>query len=402
MKKAIWAVLFVVLVALRFILAPNIVGYEVDVNFFNDWSKLLLKVGLINVYTSGEFMNYMPVYLYFLYAIGWLSKAFTLVPFETAHTILNKTPAILADLGLVWLAATACSAKYIAKFPNKTIMLMMLLCPAIAINSVFWGQMDSIFMLALVTSIILLGRGKLEWSAVLFTTAALIKPQALIFAPLFLFVFWEAKSWKRLGFSAIYALATLLLICLPFSKTGLNITWIFEAIINTLGTYSLISMNAFNTYFLVGLNWKQEISPLWGVVKVLVPALLMAYTAFLYFKKKTNLFYLGFILSFGVFMLLPEMHERYSFPALICLYFAFASTGDKKLLPLLYTIVITLFANCTWLLAYLKLGGGDWTLLGGWLNAHGKLLSGINLAAFVYGVCVLPWLKNSKNCPLQS
>jgi Gpi18-like mannosyltransferase len=414
LKKRWWIFAAAALILARFLLAPNIIGYEVDMNFFRDWSAKLAEGGLKNIYSSGIYVDYPPVYLFVLYLLGNISRAFGLKAFETGYVILMKSPALLADIGLALLAFYTTRKFSTQKSPYA--LFVILLCPAIAINSVFWGQVDSIFVLFLMISLIFVIQNKLPLASVFFTISVLTKPQALIFAPLLLFPFLAetttAKGWKTIGISAASAFMVMFLLCLPFANT-LNPFWIVEKIKSTMGAYKYLSLNAFNMYFIAGKNFIAEATALpaldlsaseaekfWGAIKILVPVLVTAATGLIWWKsgfrqasvfnRAKIIFFSGFLIMFTVFMLTPEMHERYSFPALICLYFAFAASGNRLLIPLMCAISLTLFANCYWLLAYLKVGGGNWLALGNWINSHGQLFACINLFALAYGYIITP------------
>src|SRR4029453_17343083 len=85
---------------LRILIAPHF-GFYGDLRLFQMWTGQLADVGTRHFYEQGQFVDYPPGYLYFL----WLTSKISATP----GYLLLKLPAILADLGIAWIAGTLAS-----------------------------------------------------------------------------------------------------------------------------------------------------------------------------------------------------------------------------------------------------------------------------------------------------
>src|SRR5882672_489617 len=91
------AAMFALALLLRVLIAPH-AGFYGDLRLFQTWATQLREVGPHKFYAQSQFADYPPGYLYVLWLIGRISA--------TPEYLLLKLPAILADLGLAWVAGT--------------------------------------------------------------------------------------------------------------------------------------------------------------------------------------------------------------------------------------------------------------------------------------------------------
>ena len=89
--------MFAVAFLIRVLIAPH-AGFYGDLRLFQTWAGQLAEVGTQHFYDQGQFVDYPPGYLYVLWLTGKISA--------TPGYLLLKLPAILADLGLAWIAGT--------------------------------------------------------------------------------------------------------------------------------------------------------------------------------------------------------------------------------------------------------------------------------------------------------
>ncbi|MFR4008839.1 MAG: hypothetical protein ACLT0Y_05885 [Christensenellales bacterium] len=88
----------------------------------------------------------------------------------------------------------------------------------------------------------------------------LVKPQMLVFGPLLAAAFIAdivrdpKQGFKELGISALYGIAVLLVVVLPFSP-GQEPLWLWNKYTSAAGSYPYATVNAFNLYALFGGNW---------------------------------------------------------------------------------------------------------------------------------------------------
>jgi len=190
----------IVALLVRMVLAYITTGYNTDMGCFRAWSNMMAENGAWGFYVEDVFCDYPPGYMYVLWIIGFINKIFGNMSLQLS-TLIVKLPAILCD------GAMGILLYYVGKehFKNNAyataIAAMYLFNPAIIVNSAVWGQVDAVFALVLIISIYFLAEEKYKKSAALFAVAILIKPQALMFTPIFLFAFIEkivtAKNKKE-------------------------------------------------------------------------------------------------------------------------------------------------------------------------------------------------------------
>jgi Gpi18-like mannosyltransferase len=410
--------IFIILAFLHIILSTITNGYQIDIGWFTNWCINLNELPFKSMYREGFHVNYQPTYLYCFWLIGAIGNtigtlpgvivnpwAATLEPFSNGWILTLKSIPILSNFLLAYLAYFMASRTSTRKTGILSTVLI-LLCPAIMANTLLWGQIDSFLMLLVIASLMLLcfaihRRENHFWalSAIFYTLAILTKPQAVIFIPIFLSAAIWHFNFKSILIAVISAVITLFIVCLPFAE-GNVFSWIFNQISSTAAQYNIIALNAYNTYFLAGLNFKEQVSPVWDFLKTAIPAAITILTIVFWkikLNKKSSLteistivFFIAFLTGFIVFMFMPAMHERYSYPALICIFFAFAVSGKRRFLPIIAVLSITIAANLIWLLSYLKLGGAEWEWAKAFFvnNQAGAIFSLLNLATMLYSIVI--------------
>ena len=268
-----------------------------------------------------------------LYVLGLIGKLFNIPPLSSSYSLLIKIPAILADLALGLMVYHI--AKINLKEKNENIILfLVLLNPVLILNSSFWGQIDSFFTLFLLISLYLLYQKKYISAVVLYSLCALIKPQAFIFAPVFLCGIIGTKDFKLILKSAGTSILTFFIVSFPFF--GLRFDLLIDKYMQTLSSYSYASVNAYNIYALLGLNWIEIKGIFWLLWQIIVLAGITSFSIWFYIKAKGNdkIFYTAYLLIVLVFNLSTKMHERYIFPALLLIFICYLYKKDKRLLYL--------------------------------------------------------------------
>ena len=340
-----WMVfLFLAAFLLRVFISVREPGHVTDLDCFKSWALTLPETGLSGFYESGIFVDYPPLYMYVLYVIGWIAKLFGMTADSVALGVLVRLPALLADLGLAYVCYRFVS-KHLNKETGILLSLFLLLSPALITTSASWGQMDSVFLLALVGALILLYRDKKVYAALLWMAAFLIKPQALFVAPIFLFVFlgdlFQKERWKRtlaeLGLSLAGMALIYIVVALPM-KGGQDFFYVFQNMSQGMEAYQLGSVNAFNLMCLLGGNFVSDTANAFfttynALGTALICVVILA-TGLLYFKKrdKKSIFLLAALLVAGIFTLGHQMHERYILPAVVLLLFAAAVYNSRRVL----------------------------------------------------------------------
>lgn len=377
------AILLFVGLLVRILLAKLDPGYDTDMNCFSAWSDWAYKDGLANYYNiQDRFTDYTPGYIYILWIVGWFRHAF---PALTASTIIVKMPAILFDL------ATCALIYKVARrhFDEKGAMVLAgfyLFNPVILVDSAMWGQVDSVFTFFIVWMAVLIADHKLIPSYFVFAISILMKPQALVLTPILIYgildqVFFNDYSAKRFFRHLGYGLLAILFmfVCtIPFhfdqywitfaakSVTEGTKTWlpvaataftqatgnilirlvqmlfgVLALYTGTLSSYEYATVNAYNFWGMLGLNWHSQTEKAlgvtyatWGMLFIIL--LVVAATVLCYLNRKktdgSKYFLIGAFIAAGFFTLSVRVHERYMFPIFALLLLAFLFKPRKSYL----------------------------------------------------------------------
>ncbi len=386
-RKGLWIVPCLLGLCIRLVLAAYTEGYSTDISCWQFWSSRMAEVGPWGFYSDTYFCDYPPGYLYILWPLGLLLKALP----AAMEGLLLKLPAILFDTllcGLLYKKAQEMTQNTRLAF---VISLFYALCPAVIINSAVWGQVDAVFTFFLVLSLLDLVAEKYPRSAVFFAISVAIKPQALLLSPIFLLTIWQKRTMpgfsRQLGLSVLSFLGTFLLLVLPFT-IGRSPLYIMELYIKTLSSYPYASLNAFNLFTLLGANGVSTSAifcgfpyAVWGTIGIVIAISLSGYV---FYKGKDNsrFFYAAALLICGIFMLGVKMHERYLFPTIAFLFFAYVYRRDKRIIALGGGLSLLHFINVAYIFILSRAG----TFYALSPDGVASLLSALHLLAYVYMV----------------
>jgi len=443
--------------------------FDSDVNLFQFWGQHLYAVGFSQFYATVHFCDYPPGFLYYLYIIGALSYRFDWDRLSTMLNFFTFLPAMIADLGIGYIIYRVVAYGRLirsrdeekpADLPiNITINALIMsalwvLNPAIILISSVWGQVESIFVIFLLLSLLLLREKKLLASYLLFGVAIIVKAQSLFLAPVYLysaftylmdnlvktdsegdktrillwatpdeeatpgngdspsvgFALWGRRrqgikinpiAWARLGFAILVSVLLMVLLMLPFAQ-GLNIMPIVRLYTGGLGTHPWTSVNAFNFWGLihnVGYSWTQMegshvIAGIVIVVALVVGSVYVLHRDHTRYGGRHYFFIVGALLAL-IFIFSVRMHERYLFPALLFFILYYAQTREKRGLWLYTAMSVTFFFNCTEILRWLRAGAHG----SGVLTVSGPILSFANVV--IGGVILLmlfatDWMSQAK------
>jgi len=332
--------LFCAAAALRILAAALSQGFGTDTACFASWADRIFHQGPGGFYSPEVFTDYPPGYMYVLWLLGAIRRLFQIEYYSVPHLILLKLPAIACDLacGLVLHreAARKCTERQ-----SLFLCAAYLLNPAVILNSSVWGQVDSVFTLAVVCMCLCLVRGRMYPAYVSFAAGVLIKPQTLLFAPVLLagvldHVFLEDFSWRKFWknlLQGLSAAAGIVAASLPF---GLENVW--NQYFSTVGSYPYAAVNAYNFWGLFGLNWVSQDNTFLGVPYRVLGMLAIALTVILVLflslwnKKDVEKYpFLGALLVLSIFLFSVRMHERYMYPGLLLLLFSYVYKPSKHL-----------------------------------------------------------------------
>lgn len=266
----------IVSLAVRIWLAACVEGYDVDVNCFTLWSKRMAQLGPRGFYAEGYFCDYPPAYLYILYLNGLLMR---IMPESWSLVIIKLFP-IICDMAISVILYRA-AEKRVGAVPAALIALLYAINPASFITGAAWGQVDAALALIILLTAIFAVRKRWIIAIPLFFVAALMKPQALLLAPVgglyMIFTIARLGKGKRKGelLEALYgfliAVAVSAVIILPFSVGQKDMGWLISRYRDTLASYDYATVNTANLYYLLGGNW----SPLTEAVSETAEPVLM-------------------------------------------------------------------------------------------------------------------------------
>ncbi len=343
---------FLIIAALAFLIriaaAASGFGHETDINCFTSWSDEIFKNGFGAFYSSDIFTDYPPGYMYVLYVIGAVRNIF-----KINSRILIKLPAIICDI----LCASVIYRISMRESRKRGFIacIFFLFNPAVILNSSVWGQVDSVFTLFVLITLYLMHTKKLTLSYFSFALAVFIKPQALFYTPLLLFAIYEqvfknnfsAKKLIKNIIAGISALIMIIILCLPF-----GIPEVFRQYQSTLSSYNYASVNAYNLWTALGLNWA-SLNPIMSASGYIFIILTVLAAGIIFSKKQKNRYFMtSAFICFSVFMLSVKMHDRYAYPAIVLMLCSFLISGDKNELFLYAGISAVQFFNAAHVLFY--------------------------------------------------
>ena len=168
----------------RLVLAVCVRGYNTDINCFSAWSERIYSLGPGAFYAEDYFCDYPPGYMLLLWLPAALRDLLGLTVQGAGHLLLLKLLPILCDLlgaHLIWRVARR---RGVSELIAAVLALFYALNPAAIIDSAAWGQIDSVFTLLVVLCALEAIDERYPLSLIAFAAAMLVKPQAMLFAPL--------------------------------------------------------------------------------------------------------------------------------------------------------------------------------------------------------------------------
>lgn len=397
-KKSIAPFLIIAIFTLvRIGFASSNSGHPYDIKCFTLWAEHLAQVGPWGFYAPGYFADYPPGYMVVLSFLGLIGKLFQMPAQSGAFSLLIRMPSILADGALGFMLYSIAKEK-IGEKNASVFLFLFLLNPVLILNSAIWGQIDAFFTLFLFASLYLLYKEKYITSAVFYSICTLIKPQSLIFGPVFLCVFLTRKDWRILLKAVGASILTFVIVTVPFF--GIHFEKLIQKYMETLNSYNFATVNAYNIYALFGMNWAPTEGIFWTVFQMAILGVITLFSIWFYIeaKDKDKIFYMAYLLITTVFTIAPKMHERYIFPALILIFVCYFYRKDKRLLWLFYGQTIAQLIN-TGLILISSLAGNDNYEVPKLLIGFSSLL---NIAIFIYSIycsirIYMPQYEASKN-----
>lgn len=314
--------------------------------------------------------NYPPLSAYLLYTSGLAFRAIS------SDRLIN-TPASLGTF-TAWsilgdfLVAAGCAA-LVALFrpgwaPRLTYLLVLLL-PPLWWDSVVWAQTDSVLLAPAVWMLYAMLRRRWLVAGLLWGIALGLKPQAILFVPLWGLALVTTRPYWRVLAGGLVAAAALLVIALPFTLHS-GWEWLRRSYVeNLFSTYShLTTLKAFNIWYLHLLLadsidaravWLGLTRGAWGKLFLLAGLAGGFVYAVRFWQHDRRALLLWTTLSLLLFVMLPtEVHERYLILALP--FLGVVAALAWRAWPGLVLLLVVMMAQLSWPM-WLRSGRGQWT-----------------------------------------
>ncbi|MDX5345933.1 MAG: hypothetical protein LPK19_01690, partial [Hymenobacteraceae bacterium] len=222
-------------------------GFQYDVDFWSRWAVHIFEKGLSNVYQVGD-NTYNPIfhYILFLYTklTGSVEKIQHYIHFLKGFTLVFD-----------FIGAIVAASLVKDKHQRFVLTLFLLFNIGFLYNTLVWEQIDGIFSCLAFVAVVCAIRNRPVWSIIFYTLSIYTKTQAIIFLPpllLLWFPFW-AKSFKTFSFAIVATAILQVLILAPFMWVGDEnyLGRIIDNNIISVDTFPIVSLNAYNFWFLV-------------------------------------------------------------------------------------------------------------------------------------------------------
>ena len=349
--RRLLAVAVAVGVVVRLVLLPTH-GLRADLDAFAAWVHDIAVNGLGSLYGPHDAgpVSFGPV-------MGWIWGVMAAVApvFQTATDaadeavrIILKTPATIADLGLALVAGVA-----LREHPRWAVVAAaaILLHPAVIDVSAWWGQYESIYVLAALAAAVAAARGRNGLAAALIAVSLMTKPQAIPFLIPFAAWFW-ATGYRRDGVrggvlelvrTGAIGLAVIVITWLPFLAQGGPANYLAGIRYYQDEVFNVVSLRAWNPWWILQVvatngDFIVDNVPIVGpitfrTIGLLVTGLieLLLFAAVVRDPRPRTL-YLALAASTLVFFsFMTQMHERYAYAAAVFLVLLIAETRMRWL-----------------------------------------------------------------------
>ena len=305
----------------------------------------LMRGGIAEAFTYGA--DYMPLRLSILWLLAPLVQLLGGAYYEPLPAITRaiiKLPSLLALLLTVALIFRW-ARRYGGTGRAALLAGLYAVAPPVWLNAAWWGQVDVLLALPMVASVALLERWRGRASWLCWAVGLLIKPQAIILAPLLYAATLRRHGPRGLVEGGLAALSLLAVACAPLVLLGQG-SGLYQAAVGSVGRFPQVTNRAYNLWWLVVGDRAVSDLNTWGGLSyrslgfLLVGcAALLVLLAVLRDPGGPNRAAAAAALSLAFFALPTQIHERYAFFALP--FLLLAAAADMRLLVAYGIVVVT-------------------------------------------------------------
>lgn len=322
--------------------APDPVG---DLELSARRMGFLMEGGFAEAFTYGA--DYMPFRLYILRLLAPLVPLLGGAYYEPLPAVTRaiiKLPSLLALLLTVtliyrWARRTGGTGR------AALLAGLYAVAPPVWMNVAWWGQVDVLLSLPMVAAVTLLDRWRGRASWLCWAAGILIKPQAIILAPLLYGATLRRYGPRGLAEGGFAALGLLTLACAPLVLIGEG-PGLYQAAVGSVGRFPQVTNRAYNLWWLVAgdravsdlTEWAGVSYRSIGLLLVGITALLVLLAALRDPRGQTRAVGAAAI-ALAFFALPTQIHERYAFFALP--FLLLAAAYDLRLLVAYALVAIT-------------------------------------------------------------
>ena len=331
-----------------------------DLACFEYWGNKAYKYGF-GVFYAKSNADYPPGYIYVLWLLTFFKNLFKVKSGSSVAFFIIKLVPIICDLVTGVFLYKLASKKFNNIVPY-VVLAIYLFNPGVIMNSAVWGQVDSVFTLGILLMCYFATTDKNYLCYVVYAVSILIKPQAIMFTPVIMFVFAQQVFIKSDGDKVLtfrknefirhlaWIVSTLcgfMLVSIPF-----GLTRVIKQYSTTMGSYKYASVNAYNMWSMFGLNWAGQNNKVfgityqqWGTIAIVVICLISVFIWLSKLKDKNRYVVIAIFICTAMFTFAVRMHERYLYPAIILLLLLFILTKQVNTLVLYFAYTIAQFYN---------------------------------------------------------
>lgn len=360
--KRAFVIIMAAALMFRVIVGMYATGFSYDIGCFRSWSWYASH-DLFNMYSSSKtyFLDYPPLYMYMLAPVGVLANAGDIIGAPLALLAL-KLPSIVADMVSAYIIY-AFARNRIGEKWALVLGAFYVFNPMVWVDSVAWGQVDSIFAMFVIIELVCIQQKKWWGVGIAFALSVLLKPHGIMLAPAIgmalLIELFRNKKVKPLLITVGTGILTAVILLLPFYiSTGFeNPKWIIDLYVGTVDSYPYVTLNGFNFWAFLGYN-TTGVNNLflglkfsqWGMIAVIATCVLAVLFSVLGTRKKivsgkSTFIIVALFVLVSIFTFAHKMHERYMFAAVAIAILAFIETKDKNFLWLSVLFTVVVFLN---------------------------------------------------------
>lgn len=299
-----------------------------DLDQFVLWTHGLATAPLGQAYDQN--VSFPPVMVYIWGLLAAIEPAFRTATdaSDPAIRALMKIPACVADVGLALGVAWALRSR---PWWAVAAALGIALHPAVIDVSAWWGQYESIYVLAALVAYLLAVGGRPGWAAVALAIAVMTKPQALPLLVPFAAWFLARFGWSGAIRYGLVGATVIALLWAPFLAAGGPAAYARNLAEYQDEIFAVLSLRAWNPWWLVqeaaaGGSFVSDSVAIAGPVTLrhvgfVLAGLLEGFVFLAVFRASSarNLALGLAAAALVAFCALTTMHERYAYAALVFL-----------------------------------------------------------------------------------